>query len=285
MTRDDVLAVVVSFNGAECIAGTVERLRTQVAGVHVVDNGSSAATLRVLSALEEVEGVTVERLADNHGIAHALNRGLARARALDVPWLLTMDQDSSVDPGLIAAYGRALAAHPDRVCLTPTITTGARRGAPDADDVVAYAITSGNLVRTDICEAVGGYDEGLFIDCVDFDFSLRLRRAGHAVYRVADAFMHHRLGEEREVPAFARRFYALHSPVRRYYMYRNYLYLAERHALRFPGFIAKLGLGQVILLPLIGLFDTTPLRSYGAVLRGVAHWVTRRRGPLPVAAA
>jgi rhamnosyltransferase len=285
MTRDDVLAVVVSFNGPACIAGTVERLRTQVGSVHVVDNGSAAETLRVLDALERVEGVSVERLPDNRGIAYALNCGLARARTLEVPWLLTMDQDSSVDPGLIAAYARALTTHPERVCLTPTIMTGARRGAPAADDVVAYAITSGNLVRTDVCEAVGGYDEGLFIDCVDFDFCLRLRRAGHAVHRVADAFMHHRLGEERDVPAFARRFYALHSPVRRYYMYRNYLYLAERHMLRFPGFIAKLGLGQMILLPLIGLFDTTPMRSYGAVVRGVAHWVTRRRGPMPAEAA
>jgi len=279
--RDEVLAVVVSFNGGDRLRETVEALRPQVARVHVVDNGSGDETLAVLAALETAPGVTVERMGVNRGIAVALNRGVVAAQAAALPWLLTMDQDSLIDAGMIAAYARLLAAHPERECLSPTIVTGARRGAPAPDGEIAYAITSGNLVRTRVAEQVGGYDDGLFIDCVDFDFSLRLRRAGHRVYRVHDALMRHRLGEEREVPRWASRFYAMHAPARRYYQYRNFLYLAERHLLRFPGFIAKLGVGQLVLLPLIGLFDREPLRSYGAVLRGVAHWVARRAGPLP----
>ena len=147
-----------------------------------------------------------------------------------------------------------------------------------------YAITSGNLVRMHVIDEVGAYDASLFIDCVDFDFCLRLRRAGYLVHRVPDARMFHRLGEERPVPAFARRHYILHSPVRRYYMFRNYLYLAERHLLHFPGFIAKLGVGQAIIFVLMGFFDPRPAASYRAAFRGMAHWVARRRGPMPGAA-
>jgi rhamnosyltransferase len=279
--REETAAVVVSYDGADTLRETVGALRSQVATVHIVDNGSGPETSAVLDALERDGTATVERLGANCGIAEALNRGVAHARALGSRWLLTMDQDSRVAPDLVAAYERAIVADASRVCLSPTIDGGPRRRAPAADGEVQYAITSGNLVRLDVFDAIGTYDASLFIDCVDFDFCLRLRRAGFRVHRVADARMFHRLGEAREVPAFARRHYILHSPVRRYYMFRNYLYLAERHLLRFPGFIAKLGVGQAILFVLMGFFDPRPRASYAAAFRGMAHWMARRRGPMP----
>ena len=124
--RDEVLAVVVSYNGHDRIRETVQALQPQVARVHIVDNGSDGETLAVLTALEAAPGVTVERLGANRGISVALNRGVAAAAEGALPWVLTMDQDSLVDAGFVEAYGRALAEHPDRACLSPTITTGAR---------------------------------------------------------------------------------------------------------------------------------------------------------------
>lgn len=91
--------------------------------------------------------------------------------------------------------------------------------------------------------------------------------------------MHHRLGDAVEAPGFVRRFYALHSPVRRYYMYRNYMYLAERYLLGFPVFILKLGILQILLLPLIAFFDRSPLKSYRAIARGVWDYFVRKDGP------
>ena len=105
--RDEVLAVVVTYNGANTLAETVRALRPQVAAVHVVDNGSSAVTLALLDELEREAGMTGERLGANMGIAEALNRGVAKARALELPWLLTMDQDSRVAPDLVEAYARS----------------------------------------------------------------------------------------------------------------------------------------------------------------------------------
>lgn len=282
--REDVLAVVVSYNGADRLRETVDALRSQVARTLIVDNGSGPETQAVLEALGAHAQVVVERLGVNRGIGFALNRGVAAAQAGGFAWMLTMDQDSVADAGMLEAFARAVEADPARACLTPTITTGARRGAPAPDGEVAYAITSGNIVRVDLVADVGGYDEGLFIDCVDFDFCLRLRRRGHRVYRVDDARLRHRLGEAREVPRWAARFYAMHAPARRYYQFRNFLYLAERHLLAFPGFIAKLGVLQLMLVPLIGMFDREPLRSYAAAARGVAHWALRRTGPMPEAA-
>ena len=154
-----------------------------------------------------------------------------------------------------------------------------------ADNEVPYAITSGNLVHVALYTEIGTYDEGLFVDCVDFDFSLRVRRAGYRVIRVSSAVMRHQLGETAsDLPPFVRRIYARHSPARRYYMARNYLYLAERYLLAFPMFVMKLGLLQSLMTVLIAPYDTDPSASYRATARGVWDYLRRRHGRAPMRA-
>ncbi len=133
-------------------------------------------------------------------------------------------------------------------------------------------------MRASVFDEIGLYDEGFFVDCIDFDFCLRLRRAGYAIHRVPAALMEHQLGDTVELPSAVRKYYARHSPVRRYYMYRNYLYLAERYLFIFPGFIVKLGLAQMLLLLLIGFLDSRPLASYRAIMRGIWDYALRREG-------
>ena len=145
--------------------------------------------------------------------------------------------------------------------------------------VIRYAITSGNLVRVSVFDQIGLYDEGFFVDCIDFDFCLRLRRAGYSIYRVPAAMMEHQLGDPVGLPKGVQKYYARHSPVRRYYMYRNFMYMAERYFFTFPGFIFKLGLSSVLLLLFIGVLDASPLASYRAVARGLRDYAARKDGP------
>ena len=281
---DDVLAVVVSYNGRGCIRHSVGALLTELSSVLVVDNGSGDETLQALDDVEQLEGVRVLRLPTNLGIGHALNLGITEARDRGFHWLLTMDQDSLVDRGFIAAYSAAVTRRPSSGCLSPEIVSesAGRRAAGDID--IAYAISSGNLVRVDLFDLVGLYDEAFFIDCIDFDFSLRLRAAGQEILRVRSATMRHQLGDVLALPSAIRPFYARHSPTRRYYMYRNYFFLAERHLRAFPAFVLKLGLLQLILAALIARYDASPLDSYRAVLRGTRDYFARRLGPEPVTA-
>jgi rhamnosyltransferase len=276
---EEVLAVVVSYNGLQKIARTVEALRGQVDRTFIVDNGSGPESLTVLDGLEKDASISVHRLGENRGIGHALNLGVQRARAGGYGWILTMDQDSVVEAGFVQAYRAAVEQDPQRACLAPRIANGTKAGVPSGE--ITYTVTSGNMVRMDLFDHVGLYDEGFFIDCVDFDFCLRLRRSGFAIHRAADAVMHHQLGDEIDAPAFVRFCYARHPPVRRYYMFRNFMYLAERYLWVFPMFIGKLGILHVVLLPLIGLFDRTPLASYRAIARGLWDYLRRRSGPFP----
>ncbi|MDP9268927.1 MAG: glycosyltransferase family 2 protein [Acidobacteriota bacterium] len=278
MNLEDVLAVVVSYNGFEKTRQTADALRRQVGHVHIVDNGSNAESLDVLASLEREPRITVERLGENRGVGCALNRGVQRARQIGCTWLLTMDQDSVVDGSLIEAYRAAVDEDPSRVCLTPRITTNSS-GKGVVGGATTYAITSGNLVRVSLFDEIGLYDEGFFVDYIDFDFCLRLRRAGYAVHRVPAALMQHELGDSLDLPRVARRYYALHSPVRRYYMYRNFLYMAERYFLEFPGFVLKSVIALTLRLFFIGFLDPDPLASYRAIARGVVDYTARKHGP------
>jgi rhamnosyltransferase len=273
----DVLAVVVSYNGLQETRQTVDALQRQVGHVHIVDNGSDAESLEVLKLLEREPETTVERLGENRGIGYALNRGVQRAREMGCTWLLTMDQDSVVDGSFIEAYRAAVEQDPARVCLAPRITTSSRRKDAVGGEI-SCAITSGNLVRVSLFDQVGFYDESFFIDCIDFDFCLRLRRAGYAVHRVPAALMEHQLGDAVDLPQAVRKYYARHSPVRRYYMYRNFMYMAERYLFKFPGFIVKLGLSSILLLILIGFMDPSPLASFRAIARGLWDYALRKDG-------
>jgi rhamnosyltransferase len=280
MTGEDVLAVVVSYNGLDRTLRTVEAVSPQVGHVLVVDNGSAAASQAWLHELDSRPGVTVDRLGANRGIGHALNRAVRYAEANGYRWLLTMDQDSVAHRAMIAAYAEAITKDPTLVCLAPSIRKNGVASAAH-DGPIDYAITSGNLVHVDLFAEIGQYDEAFFIDCVDFDFSLRVRRAGHQVHRVARALLEHELGEAVRAPAMARRFYARHSPARRYYMYRNFLYMARRYARPFPAFIAKLTLSQALLTILVAFLDPEPLASYRAIGRGVRDYLGGRQGPDP----
>ena len=279
MSPEEVLAVIVSFNGGPGLRDACRALRGQVADILLVDNGSGPESSEVLDELERDLGVTVIRLGENRGVGHALNVGVEHARRLGHSWLLTMDQDSVVEEAMVRAYQAAVARDPGIVSLAP-VTSDADAGhmVPTRQD---YAITSGNLVRLSVFDEVGPYDEAMFVDCLDFDFSLRLRSAGYRITRVPDAHLRHRVGHRFAAPRWVQRFYTLHPPVRRYYMFRNYCYLAERHLRRFPLFILKLGVLHVVLLVLMAFYDPHPLMSYRAVLRGVRDYFRRVTGPAP----
>jgi rhamnosyltransferase len=280
VTRDDLLAVVVSFNGVTTLRRTVEALLPQAGEVCIVDNGSDAATAGVLAHLEKEPGVSVIRLGENRGIGAALNAGARRARDTGRSWLLTMDQDSVADGGMIAAYAAALKDRPELVSLAPRIG-GPLPSAGAAIQEVGYAITSGNCVKLSVVDEAGGFDDSLFIDSVDFDFSLRVRRAGHRIHRISAAVLHHQLGEVREVPPLFRRVYSEHSPLRRYYISRNFLYMVQRHLLRFPLFICKLTLAHLAQLLAVGFLDPRPGASYAATFRGIRDFLRQRTGPAP----
>jgi GT2 family glycosyltransferase len=264
--------VIVTWNSARTLPGLVFSVRQAIAplgdvDVYVVDNASSDATPHVARMLEP--DVRVFRSSENLGYAAAINRAIANRRS-NGP-VLVLNPDLIVTPGAITALLAALHrpgvgvavprlvnAHGE-LCLSlrrePTVMRalgeallgGDRAGrhpelgevivdprAYDAPRFVDWASGAAMLISDECLNAVGSFDESMFLYSEETDFLLRARDRGFEVAYTPDAEMVHLGGEAHTSP----RLYAL--------MARNRCRLFARRngAVAAAGFWAALLLGE-----------------------------------------
>jgi rhamnosyltransferase len=274
-----ILAVIVSYNGGLKTLTTINGLIDQVDYIHVVDNASDEYSWDLICQLSD-HRITHTRLERNMGIGYALNIGKERANELNCDWLLTMDQDSVADSAMLSVYKDAIRsdANSSLVCLTPCIVNN---GIPlkAEDSILDFCITSGNLLRLDVLNSVGDYDEDLFIDGVDIDYSLRLREKGFTIHKFGSALLYHQLGEPYNLTRnFLKKFYLKHSSQRHYYMYRNHLYLFSRYFTKYPYFIAKLTVVQLLHFMTLLLYEQAVSASLRAIGNGIYDFSRGRSG-------
>lgn len=129
--RADVLLSVVipAFNVDEFISRTLESVMLQVPAVEVivVDDGSTDDTLRVVEdTLSAWNGSSRVITQPNAGVSVARNVGLRHARG---EYVLFLDGDDYVSPGLTSHLERALRMSPDIVCWGWDVVTP---GDPDS---------------------------------------------------------------------------------------------------------------------------------------------------------
>lgn len=190
-------------------------------------------------------------LGQNTGIAHALNVGVAAAFENNCRYVFTFDQDSAISPdlllNLLAKYNSLEASGHRLLALGPhpvnklTGTSYLRRrdrlrvwfnnwrfGGISRESWLmetSEIITSGLLANKLTYEAVGLYDEKLFIDFVDHDWCWRLRRKGGACVVNLSAQLEHMVGLGELPYTFGMKHGASH---RLYYLFRNALFLIFR---------------------------------------------------------
>lgn len=98
-------------------------------------------------------------------------------------WVLTLDQDSVLQPGIIDVYKKAI--HRCKQAGMFTCLIKDRNFVDENNEVqkrniseVPYCITSGVLTSVVAYKQTSGYDKSFFIDGVDFDLCYSLREQG-----------------------------------------------------------------------------------------------------------
>ncbi|WP_412522732.1 glycosyltransferase family 2 protein [Shewanella chilikensis] len=230
-----VCAVVITYNPElERLFENVNSVLPQVDELLIVDNGSKNLTdfETKLKSLANFK-YTLISLNENKGIGFALNQAVLYCKDNNFDYLFTLDQDSIITVGLISGLFDTILSDTDIAMVGPKIC--------DVNELVSnscegnllevnHLITSGALCRVSCLESVGGFNERLFIDCVDFDMSLKLREKGYRVVRDNRFKLIHEIGKKERKTFFNRHFYLLnHSDVRVYYMVRNRICLVRRY--------------------------------------------------------
>lgn len=233
-----IAACVILFNPDISVIQNIESYSDNVDLLIIVDN-SDKKNESVLSALKSLPNSCYLDNKENKGIAFGLNQGCKLAKAKGFFWLLTMDQDSSFNedsfhplvdsPGAVDLKSTGI--------ISPVHKTELLKFTPSQERMkeVRSTMTSGNLLNLDAWERIGGFRDFLFIDFVDHEFCLRLRKYGFHIYECQNAIMHHKLGGSRLFDFMGFRLTTTdHNYIRRYYMTRNRLYTMKKHFINDP---------------------------------------------------
>jgi GT2 family glycosyltransferase len=219
MSVAEVAVVIPSWNSARLLPRCLDSIAAQEGEVEllVVDNGSTDGSLRLL----ERRGVEHLSLPRNVGFAAAVNLGASRVRAGAI---LVLNADTVLEPGCIAALSERLSADSQLGGVQPRILQLEEGGALAVDAARVYsagmALTADGrayeqgageaqgpfsarpreifgvcgaacLLRRELFDDLGGYDERYFAFYEDVDLNVRARIAGWHFAYVPEAVVWH----------------------------------------------------------------------------------------------
>ncbi len=235
-TYPRVSVIIVSYNSA----ARLPRCLASLGGadeIIVVDNASSDGSADVAAKL----GARVVESGANIGFGAGCNRGAAVAAG---DHLLFLNPDASLTNGSLEALRQAARAYPDaaafgarlegeggaaRLQFQSYLEAQTRRHAPASamprgECCVGFLSGAALMVQRQAFEAVGGFDERIFLYYEDDDLCYRLRRLGRALIFVAEAEVVHAKGQSsrRTIAGSYRRAFS---------MARSRIYICEKYNL------------------------------------------------------
>ena len=202
-----VSAIVVTFDSAHALPDCLGALREGNVTTLVVDNASTDGTI----AIAEGQGVRVIRNARNEGYGRANNIG---ARAADTPFLLIVNPDVIMDRGAVAHLLDAAGRYPDAGFFAPQVIEPDGRVffqprsllssyltnpqgklvLPEGEACAPFFSGACFLMRRDLYERLGGFDENIFLFYEDDDLCRRIADSGSALVYVPQAIVRHGRG-------------------------------------------------------------------------------------------
>ncbi len=228
-----ICAGIITYNPTLTDVSTcLEALCNQVERVIIVDNAS-----KNVKSLQEVvnkyTNVTLVKNSQNIGFAKALTQVFEWAKSQGFNWVLTLNDDSVVPSNMISEYKKILEnqgslvnqknAKNSKIAIVCSLLKNR------LDGTILHSkchedecITSGSLTSVEAWAKIGGFDEWLEIDGVDFDFSRRLVRAGWKIVECQNVIMEHQIGKARSINLIIKHPIVWnHNANRKYYIARN----------------------------------------------------------------
>ena len=199
-------------------------------------------------------------------------------------YCILFDQDSQASPNLINIVSNYLVSgESDKIGIfaaVPHYLVGKIKDAPK-NEYVDVAITSGSLLSLKVYKIVGPFNDKLFIDYVDFEYCLRIRKAGFKILRLKEALIYHKLGDlKRKIFLFKKIFVTNHPPVRYYYRTRNRFYVYKKYFLTFPLFVIKDLIIFINELIKIIFFESNRGEKLHMIKKGLFDFILGRYGKL-----
>jgi rhamnosyltransferase len=249
-----VASYITFYQDSLSLQACIQAIKSQsypIQHLIIVDNSPEP----LLQYYSQDESITLLSHPENIGIAGGLKIGIQWAIANNYDFLWTFDQDSQPSPELLEKLletYQAIKSRENIGIIAPLAVdkiTGQEWHGINfngyqfqeaehhkiAQDYYCCdaVITSGSLISIPIAKQVPLPDEKFFIDAVDWEYCWKFRQDNYDVVVAQNAILDHRFGNSRQIKIFPiSKLITIYnySPLRYYYIHRNYTYLETRLA-------------------------------------------------------
>ncbi len=285
--KNKLCATIVLYNPDEDIFHNIDSYIDGIDKLIVVDNSELENNLLTEKLKSRYTNIIYIYNGENLGIATALNIACDKAIELNYSWILTMDQDSKfIDfSKFINCFKNILDKESNIGIITPNHTHTDKTTIDDCSyEEKESVITSGNILNLKYFNKIGRYDDTLFIDMVDYDFSNKIVLNNLKIYMIKNIYILHHIGEifkRKNLISRKIKEKIEHNPQRVYYMTRNRLILSKKYAKSIPkeyNLLKTLNILFIHDITKIILYEDQKLKKLYAKFLALFHFIINKTG-------
>jgi rhamnosyltransferase len=227
--RNVYCIIVIYYPNFKELESLINRIKKECKKIVICNNSSFFLELKD-------KQIKIFNFLNNIGIAAAQNTGMEYSFKNGADFVVFFDQDTLPQKNLI---DNLLKCYKEDVGIITSLDYDRdtkeinykrfKKGKQLFNNcfLITESLSSGSLISKKLYYTIGGMNEELFIDLVDFEYCWRAVYNGFEVLRNNEAVIYHRNGNgEKDILGFKIK---ISAPIRNYYQIRNYLLI-----LRYP---------------------------------------------------
>lgn len=236
-----IVALIITYNpNISHFSRVIESLKEQVENIIIVDNGSQ--NIEELKLFESPK-IYIYAFPENMGIAKATNKGFDIIKERKVDYVLLSDQDTIYEDDYVKTFVLEKATIPENevIAYAPAIYDKVtnekkhvyvinhgkiRKVFPEEKCYISHTIASGLLIDYSNYQLIGGMNEDLFIDYVDFEWCWKANFYNKKIMYIPNLLIYHTLGDD--IARIGNKIVSKRSSIRYYYIIRNTLFLSKK---------------------------------------------------------
>lgn len=282
--ENKIAALVILYNYDERCIQNIKSYIDSVDVVFAFDN-SIKKDINNERKLKSMNNLCFINGHGNQGLSQAINIVAKIAIKRGYKWLITFDQDSFAHSDMIKQMKEFVnTSHEiEKIgIISPTITNALVKFEKVKNSISYndWVFQSGAMHNLDAYKRVGGYDEKLFIDQVDYEFCVRLTHNKYKIVKLNHAVLVHNTLDDKTKLIYRngrKLFINKYTPMRYYYITRNNLYCAKKYKSINKQYYAQLRTNLVLLIRTLPYEEKKILRLR-AILYGCLDYKVGKMG-------
>lgn len=231
MSDITIAAAIILYHPEDKMVEYILHLRQYFKTIYLFDNTESQEQISKTRVQFHHKGIKYKTKNDNMGLAYGLNVCCNAAYKDGFQWIMLFDQDSVATESLVKSMQDFICQYDEEklAIVAPMLDDNGNRSVKEARPKRRKEVmTSGMTLKLSAFKQNGFFLNALFVDYVDYEYCLRLRKNGYFILENNQTILHHNQYDKEKVIGGYK--IDKDSPLRHYYISRGYCYIVEHYA-------------------------------------------------------